>query len=79
MKLNPYEKGRGGWKGLAMLKGGRNILGVVFPRKLDIFAILKRERLKKLLRFESGDVNRGGGHAKSFGPAILPVCRSPRN
>ena len=41
MKFHPYEKGSGGQKVLAMLKGGRNILGVVFQRKLDVFAIVE--------------------------------------
>ena len=29
-----------------MLKGGKNILGVVFPRKLDIFAFCHTEEGK---------------------------------
>ena len=41
VKFYPYEKGGGG-KILAMLKGGgRQSFGVVFPRKLEVLAVLK--------------------------------------
>ena len=58
----PLQKGRGGGKSFSHAEGGRGTtcFGVVFTRKLEVFAILKGGRIKFPL------FKRGWDWAKSF-------------